>query len=126
MQFVALRLFSLPLKRARVSLPSPNGSVDQRKSPSSHARIGSLVPASASEQPDQNDGTAHLCGPLSLGYGSVQTSHRRHQASGVNQENQNTLREETEMAITRRRALASAGAAALASALARPAIAAKE
>src|SRR3954447_19477824 len=53
-------------------------------------------------------------------------AYRRQQALGVNQENQNTLREETEMAITRRRALASAGAAALASALARPAIAAKE
>src|SRR5256885_8662191 len=126
MQCVAVRPFSLPLKRARVSLPSPNGSVDQRKSPSSHARIGSLVPASASEQSHQNDGTARLCGPPSLGYGSFQTSDRRQQALGVNQENQTRLREETEMAITRRRALASAAAAALASGLAKPAIAAKE
>jgi branched-chain amino acid transport system substrate-binding protein len=45
---------------------------------------------------------------------------------GVNQENQDTFREETEMAMTRRHALASAGAAALASSLPRPAIAAKE
>src|SRR3979490_2486450 len=29
--------------KIKVSLPSPNGSVDQRKSPSWHARIGSLV-----------------------------------------------------------------------------------
>jgi branched-chain amino acid transport system substrate-binding protein len=44
----------------------------------------------------------------------------------VNQENQDTLREETEMALTRRQALVSAGAAALASGLPRPAIAAKD
>src|SRR5712692_4437881 len=29
--------------KTKVSLPSPNGSVDQRKSPSCHARIGALV-----------------------------------------------------------------------------------
>src|SRR6202048_4795390 len=56
----------------------------------------------------------------------LQTSDRRQQALGVNQENQDTFREETEMAITRRQALASAAAAALASGLAKPAIAAKE
>jgi branched-chain amino acid transport system substrate-binding protein len=53
-------------------------------------------------------------------------AYRRQQALGVNQENQDTFREETEMAITRRQALASAAAAALASGLAKPAIAAKE
>src|ERR1700731_2761255 len=46
---------------------------------------------------------------------------RRQQALGVNQENQTTFREETKMAITRRQALVSAGAAALASGLAKPA-----
>src|SRR5258708_16127403 len=56
----------------------------------------------------------------------LQTSDRRQQALGVNQENQNTLRQETELAITRRQALASAGAASLASGLAKPAMAAKE
>src|SRR3984893_89635 len=56
----------------------------------------------------------------------LQTSDRRQQALGVNQENQDTFREETEMAITRRQVLTSAGAAALASGLAKPAIAAKE
>src|SRR3977135_1697133 len=64
--------------------------------------------------------------PPGLGYGSLRTSDRRQQVLGANQENQNPFREETEMAITRRQALASAGAAALASALAKPAIAAKE
>src|SRR6478735_12621095 len=53
-------------------------------------------------------------------------AHRRQQALGVNQENQNTFREETEMAMTRRQALASAAAAAFASGLAKPAMAAKE
>src|SRR5690242_6122336 len=51
---------------------------------------------------------------------------RRQEALGVNQENKAKLREKTEMAITRRQALASAGAAALASSLPKPAIAAKE
>src|SRR5713226_1917107 len=54
------------------------------------------------------------------------TSDRSQQALGVNQENQDTFREEIKMAITRRQALASAGAAVLASGLAKPAIAAKE
>src|SRR3977135_1632842 len=45
---------------------------------------------------------------------------------GVNQENQDTFREKIKMPITRRQALVSAGAAALASSLAKPAIAAKE
>src|SRR5450631_987666 len=56
----------------------------------------------------------------------LQTSDRRQQVLGVNQENQDTIREEIKMAITRRQALASAGAAVLASGLAKPAIAAKE
>src|SRR5258708_1251689 len=56
----------------------------------------------------------------------LRTSDRRQQALGVNQENQDAFKEETEMAITRRQALASAAAAALASGLAKPAIAAKE
>src|SRR6202048_164118 len=56
----------------------------------------------------------------------LQTSDRRQQALGVNQENQDTFREETEMAIPRRQGLPPAGAAALASGLAKPAIAAKE
>src|SRR3979409_116121 len=56
----------------------------------------------------------------------LQTSDRSQQALGVNQENKDTFREEIKMAITRRQALVSAGAAALASGLARPAIAAKE
>src|ERR1700709_1378749 len=55
-----------------------------------------------------------------------QTSDRSRQALGVNQENQDTFREEIKMAITRRQALTSGGAAALASALPKPAIAAKE
>src|SRR6478609_5683548 len=53
-------------------------------------------------------------------------AYKRQQALGVNQENQDTFREETEMAITRRQALASAAAAAFASGLAKPAIAAKD
>jgi hypothetical protein len=41
---VVARLFSLQFEaKFKVSLPSPNGSVDQRKSPSCHARIGALV-----------------------------------------------------------------------------------
>jgi hypothetical protein len=46
---VVARPFSLPLKR-KVSLPSPNGSVDQRKSPSWHARIALASPATPPEQ----------------------------------------------------------------------------
>src|SRR5260370_36864504 len=56
----------------------------------------------------------------------LQRSDRRQQALGVNQENRDTFREEIKMAITRRQALASVGAAALASGLAKPAIAAKD
>jgi hypothetical protein len=41
---VVARLFSLQFEaKFKVSLPSPNGSVDQCKSPGCHARIGSLV-----------------------------------------------------------------------------------
>src|ERR1700719_644689 len=60
-----------------------------------------------------------LCGPSSQGYSGWQQSERTPLR-------EDTLREEIQMAITRRQALASAGAGALAGGLAKPAIAAKE
>jgi branched-chain amino acid transport system substrate-binding protein len=61
-----------------------------------------------------------LCGPSSQGYSSRQKPETTRQVT------KDTLREETKMSLTRRQALQSAGAVVVASALAKPAIAAKD
>src|SRR6478672_3616529 len=64
------------------------------------------------------------CGPPRLGYAALADVRRKSTRLGSESRKSRHIREEVRMAITRRQALA-AGAAALASSLAKPAIAAK-